>query len=327
MGPEVGGTAILFERSWAIEMEGTDDNDAIYLHDQKAGQSIVLRGSVFGWCEDDGVDTLGSVVTIEDCIVRDLHGTDADAKGISVLQGEVVVDRCLVVDNEVGISAKGNGTTGATVRIDRTTVIGTDGQIGIQAEDKYGLPNLRILYFVRDAIIQAPVAVRSDYLTKFPDDIEITYSDLSQPWKGTGNLVADPLFADALAKDFRLRAGSPCIDAGDPAAAADPDGTRADMGVFPFTHTGPTFVRGRVNGDGEVDLSDAVAVLFHLFAGRELGCLEAADGNDDGNLDISDAVAILDHLFGAGPVLPAPSGTCGADPTADALGCEAPVCP
>ncbi len=37
---------------------------------------------------------------------------------------------------------------------------------------------------------------------------------------GTGNIVVDPLFADAEDGDFRLLAGSPCLDAGDNAAVS-----------------------------------------------------------------------------------------------------------
>ena len=41
----------------------------------------------------------------------------------------------------------------------------------------------------------------------------------------TGNLTGDPGFVDAGGRDFRLRAGSPCIDAGQPASGA-PDANR-----------------------------------------------------------------------------------------------------
>ncbi len=51
---------------------------------------------------------------------------------------------------------------------------------------------------------------------------------------GDGNIDSDPLFADPDNGDFHLTADSPCIDAGDPEAPLDPDGTRADMGAFYF---------------------------------------------------------------------------------------------
>jgi hypothetical protein len=44
--------------------------------------------------------------------------------------------------------------------------------------------------------------------------ITISYSDVQGGAAGTGNINADPLFADAATGDFRLRAGSPAIDAG-----------------------------------------------------------------------------------------------------------------
>ncbi|MBU0509041.1 right-handed parallel beta-helix repeat-containing protein, partial [bacterium] len=46
------------------------------------------------------------------------------------------------------------------------------------------------------------------------------------------NIFLDPQFVDTAAGDYHLTAGSPCIDAGDPALDPDPDGTVADMGAF-----------------------------------------------------------------------------------------------
>ena len=52
----------------------------------------------------------------------------------------------------------------------------------------------------------------------------VTYSDVQGGWAGTGNINADPLFADA---DGRLLAASPCIDAGNNAAV--PSGVTTDL--------------------------------------------------------------------------------------------------
>jgi hypothetical protein len=83
----------------------------------------------------------------------------------------------------------------------------------------------------------------------------------------------------------------------------------------------PRFLRGDANGDGAVDLTDAVATLELLFlSGGGIPCLDAADANDDGEVDIADPVAILFHLFEGG-TLPPPFPEVGSDPTPDGLGC------
>jgi uncharacterized protein (TIGR02145 family) len=56
-----------------------------------------------------------------------------------------------------------------------------------------------------------------------PDNIgEVNWLD--------GNIDLDPQFND----NYTLQSISPCIDAGDPASELDPDGTRADMGAYPY---------------------------------------------------------------------------------------------
>jgi hypothetical protein len=82
------------------------------------------------------------------------------------------------------------------------------------------------------------------------------------------------------------------------------------------------FRRGDTNGDGALDLSDAVATLTYLFlGGQTLKCPDSADTNDDGVLDLSDPVSLLGFQFLGGPAPAAPGpAQCGADPTHDELG-------
>ncbi len=57
---------------------------------------------------------------------------------------------------------------------------------------------------------------------------------------GANSLSVSPLFRDALNGDFRLSPASPCIDAGDPIPTYnDPNGTRNDIGAFPFDDVAP----------------------------------------------------------------------------------------
>ena len=85
---------------------------------------------------------------------------------------------------------------------------------------------------------------------------------------------------------------------------------------------GQSFVRGAVNQDASLDISDPVALLLYLFIGGDPpACADAADSDDDGRLLLNDAILTLDHLFRGGAPLAAPR-SCGADPTDDALGCE-----
>ncbi|MBI4601638.1 MAG: hypothetical protein HY721_06720 [Planctomycetes bacterium] len=83
------------------------------------------------------------------------------------------------------------------------------------------------------------------------------------------------------------------------------------------------FVRGAVNGDAAVDISDAVLLLSFLFLGSKgPPCLDAGDVNDDGTRDISDPIHLLEHLFGGGPAPPAPFPEAGEDPTEDGVVCS-----
>jgi hypothetical protein len=97
--------------------------------------------------------------------------------------------------------------------------------------------------------------------------------------------------------------------------------TTAALSWIQFGHRAPqNFVRGDANGDGRLDLSDALTVLGHLFFDVfDARCLDAADANADRTLDIADAVYVLDALFMNGAPFPPPSPGCGAAP---ALGCE-----
>jgi len=82
------------------------------------------------------------------------------------------------------------------------------------------------------------------------------------------------------------------------------------------------FVRGDSNGDGALDISDAVHTLSFLFLGdAALECEDMADSNDDGEVDISDALRTLGHLFACDLPPPYPFPDPATDPTQDSFPC------
>jgi hypothetical protein len=86
----------------------------------------------------------------------------------------------------------------------------------------------------------------------------------------------------------------------------------------------PEFLRGDANEDGEVNLSDPIAVFNDLFLGvvARASCRKALDANDDGDVNISDGVFVLNFLFSNGRPIPPPYPGPGVDPTPDPIPCE-----
>ncbi|MEN6575820.1 MAG: hypothetical protein ABFD90_05700 [Phycisphaerales bacterium] len=231
MGPEISGTSLLFEDGWIMEMRAKDDADAIYIHSQRSGQLCRMARSVVAGADDDGIDTLGSDVAIEDCIVRGCKD-----KAVSVYGGETTLSHCLLAQNNLApedttnasIVAKTFEGSTAVVNIDHTTLVTTRTpgyrDVAIQSHNKYGVESGTILYNVTNSILDAtePVCVQAPYLES---DIHISYCDLvGAEWPGLGNLTADPLFVDPEHGDYRLNPNSPCL------GVASPDSNLPDLG-------------------------------------------------------------------------------------------------
>lgn len=82
------------------------------------------------------------------------------------------------------------------------------------------------------------------------------------------------------------------------------------------------FLRGDVNADGRMNLTDPISVIDRLFlGGAPLPCDDAADADDSGRLNLTDPIAIIDRLFLGGAPLPPPGPECGPDPGDDSLQC------
>ena len=230
MGPEIEGTAVLMTNCWLLDLRGPDDSDGFYIHAQSTGQTCAFKHCVAAGGDDDGFDTLDSVIQVEDCIIRDWNNLLEDAKGISVFNGATHVRRSLIVNSTVGVAVKWSGGAPTLVTLNNTTV-GGGCLTNVMAAWKANAPGPFIDIRITNCVLWGGNAVHSDF---GDTNLTIVYSDLSEPWAGTGNLESDPLFGSEANHDFHLRPGSLCIDSGDPVSPLDPDGSRADMGAYPF---------------------------------------------------------------------------------------------
>lgn len=245
MGPEIQGSALLFTNGYIMDTRGPDDGDGIYLHDQQVGQIIKLVDSVIASGDDDGIDTLSSIVTVEGCILRDWASTIEDAKAISGFNGVVNVHRCLITDSTVGIAAKANAGTPARINLTQTTMVGN--LTNVIAAYKANAPGPIIDIRITNCVLWGGNPIHSDFEPLNPNSTNfiVRYSDVGEAVAGTGNINSDPLFVNLAARNVRVQINSPVIDAGSPSSPLDVDGTPADMGVYPFlTNPDPLIALG-----------------------------------------------------------------------------------
>lgn len=92
----------------------------------------------------------------------------------------------------------------------------------------------------------------------------------------------------------------------------------------------PGFLRGDVDGGGDVALTDAIQILGILFLGAESACPGAystvGDADGTGAIDIADAVYLLNYLFLGGPPPGPPFERCEPLPDFDDAFCLRASC-
>lgn len=83
------------------------------------------------------------------------------------------------------------------------------------------------------------------------------------------------------------------------------------------------FLRGDVNDDGMVDMSDSVAMLIWVvLSGDPPACQKTGDVDDSGIVNMNDILHLLFYLFRGGEIVAPPFPAVDLDPTPDDLFCH-----
>ena len=298
MGPETQRTGVSMTETWIVDMDGrfrydevVDDNDGIYLH--FARSPIELRGGVVAMVRDDGIDTAGANALFEDMVVRDIHD-----KGFSISGGQVVIEKSLIANVGIGVETKVDTSASPQTTINRTTI--ANAGFGVRAEGN----SSEVQNLVTNSIID--VSAEGDAISVEGDEERtiVRYSVANEDWEyGGNNVLGVASFANPEHNDFRLRRDSQAMNAGDPNAPLDPDGSIIDIGFFSgrdstlnaldidavcaAIQSRDSDPRADWNVDGTVDLLD------HDHLVTEVMGISYGDANADGVFDSKDLVLVF----------------------------------
>ncbi len=171
-----------------------------------------------------GISCITSLPLIQNCAI---DGNSAGQQGGGMRSAGGSIQRCLITNNTAGTNGGGICMVpNNTPHFENCTIYGNSA-----ANQGGGI--LRANSYNKNLIVWGNFATTCAGMT--PSDVGTTYSDIQGGYPDVGNIDTDPMFIDAPNGDFHLQANSPCIDTGDPTSPLDPDGSRADMGAFPYS--------------------------------------------------------------------------------------------
>ncbi|UCG48473.1 MAG: hypothetical protein JSU94_01605, partial [Phycisphaerales bacterium] len=231
-----------------------------------------------------GLSNSGSP-TLVNCVFMwnsDHGGTVNDGGGGMYNYGEAVLVNCLFVGNSADHRGGAIWFWGSSASLLNCTFFGNEAAKGdALAFDSHNQREPSDVDIVNCILWNGPAGIWNNDAS----EIVIAHSDVEGGWPGAGNIAADPRFVDSGDGDFRLRADSPCINAGHNAAlpasaTTDLDGGPrisgdvVDMGCY--ERKGPRVIYVDDDARGANDGSSWEDAFRHLQNG-----LAAASAGDE----------------------------------------------
>ena len=182
-----------------------------------------------------GIDCNESNPTIIQCIIH--NNNSNEGAGIAIVASNPSIEKCTINSNNASVQGGGLLIWDSDATI-VNTIISNNSQHGIYFH-QIGNPNYNVSITYSDfynntntnfAGNNIPAGLGTISTTNFNGDPSDEYY----------NIFLDPIFVGPILDQspYELQAGSPCIDAGDPASPYDPDGTIADIGAY-YYHQSP----------------------------------------------------------------------------------------
>ncbi len=272
--------------------------------------NVALSGVSIGY--GGGVYAQGGSLSIVNCTVAGNSAggfNGGGGGGVASSGAELVLINCVVSENSGAWGVGGVFCVGAKTTLINCTISENSNFTAGPIPD--GVAGYGGNLTVANCIVwsNAQVQIGGDSATT------VSHSDVQGGWSGPGsnNIDEDPLFVDPVAADYRLQAGSPCIDAGHNwaiagLADADLDGNPrfadgpaqdagcgvpviVDMGAYEFQGDPFPVMLGDLDGDGAVNVLDFLDLLAAWGVCVDECCLPDLDL--DANVGVTDLLLLL----------------------------------
>ena len=278
-------------------------------------EGFTITGGSGTWCGTlcgAGMYNSGSSPTVTNCTfignsaVSEVEKTSAAGGGMFNWGSSPTVTNCSFIANSA--SADWGGWGGGMYNSDSSPTVTNCTFNGNWADSGGGICG---------GALVSNCILRNDWLDEVAGSATVTYSDVQGGYTGIGNIDADPLFVDPDNGNFRLQAGSRCIDAADPnfvpaPGATDLDGRKrlwdgdangvavVDMGAYEFG----SYCYGDLDCNGNCDFGDINPFVLALSnpAGYRTAFPDCdiylGDLNADGHVDFGDINPFVALLSG-----------------------------